>query len=167
MAKTHLELYFLRHADAGDAEGWRGDDAQRPLSPKGVRQAERLAAFLATIGFAPDAILSSPKLRATQTAELVAAALARTATVEDRLAGGFTVEALATVLRRIAGARTLLLVGHDPDFSSIVSTLCGAKGIRLPTCTLARVDLEGQPVPGRGALRWLMPPDALEGPTPG
>jgi phosphohistidine phosphatase len=165
MPETRREIYFLRHADAGDPEGWRGDDAQRPLSPKGVRQAERIAAFLAAIGFAPDAIVSSPKLRAMQTAEAVAAALARPVSADERLAGGFTVDALRMLLDRLAhgdGVRRVLLVGHDPDFSSVVSTLVGAKGIRLSTCTLARVDLDAQPVAAGGSLRWLIPPDALE-----
>jgi phosphohistidine phosphatase len=166
MAETRWELYFLRHADAGDPERWRGDDAQRPLSPKGVRQAERVAAYLGGIGFAPDAIVSSPKLRATQTAEIVAVVLTRPVTVDDRLAAGFTVETLRAVLDAIErrdGVYRLLLIGHDPDFSSVVATLAGAKAIRLATCALARVDLDGSPAPGRGSLRWLIPPDALEG----
>jgi phosphohistidine phosphatase len=166
MATSIWEIYFLRHADAGDPEGWRGDDAQRPLSPKGVRQAERMAAFLGGSGFAPDAILSSPKLRATQTAELVADGLNRPVTTDDRLAGGFTLEGLRSLLEMLErrdGGRRVVLVGHDPDFSSVVSTLCGGKGIRLSTCTLARVDLEERPAAGRGSLRWLIPPEALEG----
>jgi phosphohistidine phosphatase len=162
MAEARWELYFLRHADAGAPEGWRGDDAQRPLSPKGVRQAERLAAFLGGIGFAPDVIVSSPKLRAVQTAETLAAAVSRPGTTDDRLAGGFTIDGLASLLDKLPGGRRVLLVGHDPDFSSVVSTLCDAKGIRLSTCTLARVDLDDRPAAGRGSLRWLIPPDALE-----
>jgi phosphohistidine phosphatase len=165
MAATRWELYFLRHADAGDPEGWRGDDAQRPLSPKGVHQAERLAAFLGGIGFAPDAILSSPKLRATQTADIVAGVVGRAVTADERLAGGFTIDGLRSLLDtldRRAGVRRVLLIGHDPDFSSVVSTLSGAKGLRLPTCTLARVDFEDRPATGRGSLRWLIPPDALD-----
>jgi phosphohistidine phosphatase len=165
MADAHWEVYFLRHADAGDPEGWRGDDAQRPLSPKGVRQAERLAAFLGEIGFAPDAIVSSPKLRATQTADIVAGALSRPVITDDRLAGGFTIDGLRSLLEAIErrdGVRRVLLVGHDPDFSSAVSALAGAKGIRLATCTLARVDLDVRPAPGKGSLRWLIPPEALD-----
>jgi phosphohistidine phosphatase len=165
MAETRWEVYFLRHADAGDPEAWRGDDGQRPLSPKGVRQAERLAAFLGGVGFAPDAILTSPKLRATQTTEAVAAVLDRPIAVDDRLAAGFTVGTLRAILDSIDRrdrAYRLLLIGHDPDFSSVVATLAGAKAIRLATCTLARVDLDDSPAPGRGSLRWLIPPDALE-----
>jgi phosphohistidine phosphatase len=167
MPESRFQVYFLRHGDAGDPERWEGDDAHRPLSPKGVRQVARMAAFLAEIRFAPDAILTSPKLRAVQTAERVAGPLARPVTIEDRLAGAFTVEALGTLLDTTEpsnGGYRVLLVGHDPDFSSVVSTLAGATGIRLPTCALARVDLEDRPAAGRGSLRWLIPPEALGDP---
>ena len=165
MAENRRELYFLRHADAGDPEAWGGDDDARPLSAKGVGQAERLAAFLASVGFTPDAIVSSPKLRATQTAELIGRALNRPVTTNDELAGGFTIDGLPSLLDTIergSGVSRVVLVGHDPDFSSIVATLCGAKGLRLPTCTLARVDVDESVAHGRGSLRWLIPPDALE-----
>jgi phosphohistidine phosphatase len=62
------QLCFLRHADAGDPEAWTRPDAERPLSDKGKRQADRLARFLESTAFRPDAILSSPKIRAEQTA---------------------------------------------------------------------------------------------------
>ena len=70
-----MELYLLRHAHAGDPEAWDGPDDRRPLSDKGEKQADRLGRFLAGIGFTPDAIITSPKARAAQTAALVAAQL--------------------------------------------------------------------------------------------
>ena len=83
-----VELYLLRHADAGDPAKWDGPDAARPLSPKGEKQSERLGRFLAGIGFRPDAILSSPKLRASQTADIVAGQLGVPVTLDERLASG-------------------------------------------------------------------------------
>ena len=81
-----IELYFLRHADAGDPMAWQGPDAARPLSGKGERQADRLGRFLSGIGFTTDAIITSPKLRAAQTAEGVARHLGVPVTIDDRLA---------------------------------------------------------------------------------
>src|SRR5438552_3615831 len=101
MAGTRWEIYFLRHADAGDLKAWRGDDDARPLSAKGVGQAERLGTFLASVGFAPDAILSSPKLRATQTAELIGSQLNQPVTTNDALAGSFTIDGLPSLLSTI------------------------------------------------------------------
>ena len=92
-----LQLVLLRHADAGDPEAWAADDASRPLSEKGELQSERLGSFLAEVGFLPDAIISSPKLRARRTADIVGAALGVGVRLDDRLAGGFepaTVDAI-------------------------------------------------------------------------
>ena len=94
-----IELYFLRHADAGDPMAWTGDDAERPLSDKGRKQADRLGRFLAGLGFAPDAIITSPKVRAAQTAEIVAEHLDVTVAVDDRLAGGLDPGTLDGLLR--------------------------------------------------------------------
>ncbi len=70
-ATGRVELYFLRHADAGDPLAWDGPDEDRPLSRKGERQAERVARFLHDVG-GPDAVITSPKLRTFQTARIVA-----------------------------------------------------------------------------------------------
>jgi phosphohistidine phosphatase len=158
----HQQLYLLRHADAGDPDAWRGDDAVRPLSDKGRRQAQRLGSLLAALGFEPDAILTSPKLRAAETAELVAGALGRKAEVDDRLAAGFGPESLAAIVAGADGARRIVLVGHDPDFSDVLSTLVGTE-IAMKKGALARVDLMGGIGPGSGTLRWLLPPDAVPG----
>ncbi len=66
-------LHLVRHAHAGDPEAWDGPDELRPLSNKGRRQAERLGSFLLRTDIRPDRLISSPKLRALQTAELVGA----------------------------------------------------------------------------------------------
>ena len=89
-----VEIFFLRHADAGDPLAWVGPDEDRPLSAKGERQAERVARHLEAIGADPDAIITSPLLRAFQTAEAVAKRLGREVIISDRLAGGLDVEAL-------------------------------------------------------------------------
>jgi phosphohistidine phosphatase len=155
-----LQLHFLRHADAGDPEAWRGDDAARPLSDKGYAQAERLALHLSLLGFEPDAILSSPKVRALQTAEIVASALGVDVLVEDRLAGSLSPDSVAAILRDAGDVPRPVLVGHDPDFSDVLSTLADAH-LELKKGALARIDLPDGVRPGGGRLRWLLPPDAL------
>lgn len=170
MTRARYEVYLLRHADAGDPIAWQGDDADRPLSRKGTRQAERLGAFLARIGFKTDATLSSPKTRARETAEIVAEAIGGEVTLDERLAAGFGLEALAAALDEAARSNDdtaadrsrILLVGHDPDFSAVLSELCDASSFSLAKGALARVDLDGPPEPGAGRLRWLVPPDALK-----
>jgi len=157
-----MELYLLRHAHAGDPAKWTGDDAVRPLSARGRAQCERLGSFLASIGFRPDAIVSSPLARALETAELVAGSLGAAVTLDDRLGIGFDMAALGDLVRDSGAWTRLVVVGHDPDFSELLAELTGAPSIPMRKATLARVDLEPPPTPGAGTLRWLVPPDLLE-----
>jgi phosphohistidine phosphatase len=156
-----VSLHLLRHADAGDPEKWQGDDAARPLSEKGVRQAERLGRHLARVGFEPDAILSSPKVRALQTAEIVGRALGASVTADDRLAGSLDPGSIDGLLRDAGSPRRPVLVGHDPDFSELLADLTGAPNLTMKKGALARVDLGDGIRPGGGVLRWLLPPDLL------
>lgn len=156
-----ISLHLLRHADAGDPEDWHGDDAARPLSEKGVRQAERLAHHLASLGFEPDLILSSPKLRARQTADIVAAEVGRAVVLDDRLGGGLRPRLVAELLGDHGAPGRPVLVGHDPDFSELLAELVGAPTITMKKGALARVDIADGLEPGGGVLRWLVPPDLL------
>jgi phosphohistidine phosphatase len=160
-AHAATTLHLLRHAHAGDPMEWEGPDELRPLTRKGRRQAERLGAFLEAHGQRPDVIVSSPKVRALQTAEIVAAAIGMTVRVDDRLAGGLDEEVLATLLLEL-GAREPMLVGHDPDLSEVAASLVGADGLALRKGALATIALDGDPTSGSGTLRWLVPPDLLD-----
>jgi phosphohistidine phosphatase len=160
-ANGSVRLHLLRHAHAGDPEAWEGDDAMRPLTNKGRRQSERLGRFLGERGIRPDVIVSSPKVRALQTAEIVAGALDMTVRIDDRLADGFGKHELWALLDEL-GAREPLLVGHDPDFSSLLIYLIDGAGISLRKGALATVDLATKLGDGEGTLRWLVPPELLE-----
>lgn len=157
-----VELLLVRHADAGDPAAYPGPDEARPISAKGRRQAERLGAFLAAYGIRPDVIVTSPKARAVETARIIADALAMAVVVDERLAEGFGTAELLELLAAHGDPRRPLLVGHDPDFSDLASTLCGGD-IDLKKGALARIDFDGPPVAGSGRLRWLVPPDLLRG----
>jgi phosphohistidine phosphatase len=161
-ARSDRQLLFLRHAHAGDPEAWHGDDAARPLSAKGERQAERLGAFLAAAAVKPDAFVSSPKLRARRTAEIVAAALGGEVRIDDRLAGALHPETIDAILADAGDPGRPVLVGHDPDFSTIVAWLAGADDLTMKKGALARIDIDGRVADGRSALRWLVPPDLLD-----
>ena len=157
-----VELYVVRHADAGDPEKWDGPDTARPLSPKGEKQSERLGRFLAGNGFRPDAILSSPKLRASQTADIIARELGVPVTLDERLASGVDVTDVEALLRDAGDPRRAVLVGHDPDFSSLLQSLCVGRNVEMKKGALARIDVDRPVGPGRGDLRWLVPPDLLK-----
>jgi phosphohistidine phosphatase len=156
------QLYLLRHANAGDPAAWTGDDAARPLSDQGRRQAEQLGAFLAAAGFQPDAIISSPKVRARETAEYLAAALGMKVRFDDRLAGSFEPATVDAILADAGDPVRPVLVGHDPEFSELLRRLTGAPGVSMKKGAFARIDVRGPVADEQGTLRWLVSPDLLD-----
>ena len=154
-------LHFLRHADAGDPEAWTGPDAARPLSDKGRKQSKRLGEHLGAIGFEADAFITSPKVRAAQTAEIAAEPLGTKVSIDQRLAGGLEIDALDAVLTDAGDPGRVVIVGHDPDFSDLLSQLVGTR-LEMKKGAFARVEIERPLRAGTGTLRWLLPPDALK-----
>jgi phosphohistidine phosphatase len=124
-------IYLLRH---GDAEPGDGDDESRRLTGKGERQARAAGEALAALGAGIDACLTSPKVRAAETARLACEPLELVAEVAPELrGGGFDALALA------AGRGDVLLVGHEPDLSNEVGRLTGGS-VKLRKGGLAIVD---------------------------
>jgi len=156
-----IELHLLRHAHAGDPMKWKGSDFDRPLSAKGRAQAERLGGLLAGVGFKTDVILTSPKVRALETAELVAERIGVRPILEDRLAETVTLADLEQILIAAGNPSRPVIVGHDPDFSELLALLVGASEIPMRKGAIARVDLARPIEPATGVLRWLLPPDLI------
>jgi phosphohistidine phosphatase len=112
-------IYFLRH---GDAEHETSNDADRRLTEKGERQAEAAGRGLAALKAGIDVCLTSPKVRAEQTARLACKHLDVEVEIAEELRGGrFDAVALA------AGRGDVLLVGHEPDFSNAIADLTGGR----------------------------------------
>ena len=155
-------LDLVRHADAGDPMAWDGPDAARPISEKGKKQARRLGEHLRSIGYRTEAVITSPKLRASQTAEIVAEPIGSTVSEDDRLAGPLDLEIVDAILHDAGDLERAMLVGHDPDFSELLSVLCGAAGVTMRKGALARIEIDRPLRAGGGTLRWLLPPDALK-----
>lgn len=111
-------LWLLRHAEAADGL----PDDERPLTERGIRQAEAAGLGLARLQTKIDVCLTSPKLRAVQTAQRACEPLGVPVTIEPTLSGEpFDVHGLT------AGLGDVLLVGHDPSFSLTVHDLTGAQ----------------------------------------
>jgi phosphohistidine phosphatase len=137
-------IYLLRH---GEAERGDGDDAARRLTGKGERQSELAGWALAALGVTIDACLTSPKVRAADTARLACQALPVEPEVAGELSGGgFDALGLS------AGRGEAMLVGHEPDFSNEIARLTGARA-KLKKGGLAIVD--------GGTLLALLRPDDL------
>ncbi len=155
-----MRVHLLRHAHAGDSFDWVGHDDLRPLTKKGRGQCERLGAFLAAQQVRPDVIVTSPKVRAQQTAEIVAGALGMSVKSDRRLGDGFGKRELWALLDE-TGAREPMFVGHDPDLSALLTYLVDAAGLSMKKGTLATVDLHTKLGDGEGELRWLVPAELL------
>jgi phosphohistidine phosphatase len=137
-------LWLLRHAEAADGE----PDDERPLTERGVRQSQAAGQALARLGIHLDACLSSPKLRALQTARLACEPLGVSVTIEPALGGEpFDVHEL------VAGLGDVMLVGHDPSFSMTLHDLTGAQA-RMRKGGLAAIE--------KGELIVLLRPRELE-----
>jgi phosphohistidine phosphatase len=157
-----MKLYFLRHALAGDREKWQGDDRLRPLTKKGKDTTRKSIEFLDYLIPDLDAIITSPLVRAKQTAEIVAEGfgMGEELIVDERLAPGFDEAKLAEIVKAYPEAEALMLVGHEPDFSQTVSAITGGSQILFRKGGLARVDLiDGEAL--QGELVWLLPPKVL------
>ena len=148
-----MKLYFLRHGKA-DWPEWDKPDDERPLTKQGRREMERIAKFLRAADVAPAVILSSPLPRAWQTAEYAAEALDVELKEETSLGKGFGLPKLRPLLKRAKGG-DLMIVGHEPDLSTVIHALTGGD-VKLGKGGLARVDVELPATKGR--LVWLIPP---------
>lgn len=137
-------IWLLRHAEAADGS----PDAERPLTEKGKRQARLAGEALKRLGVEFDLCLTSPKVRAEQTARIAGEVLGVSVTIENALQGGpFDPRDLAP------GVDHVLLVGHDPDFSAAVHTVTGAQ-VRMKKGGLAALH--------KGELAVLLRPAEIE-----
>jgi len=148
-----MELYFLRHGEA-DWPEWKKSDDERPLTKRGKREMRDVAKFLDRLRVRPNLIVTSPLPRAAQTAEIAADYLKAKLRKDELLAPGFGASKLRMVLKR-HGARVLMLVGHEPDFTQVISELTGAS-LKLSKAGVALVDVD--PESEEGKLLWLFPP---------
>jgi len=165
-----VQIYFLRHGPAGSRAEWSGTDDARPLTDEGKARMAREAATFQRLGVAPAVILTSPLARAQQTAEIVAGRLGLLDRLvsDDRLSPGFGSRDLAEILRDHRGVSSIMLVGHEPDFSLTVGELVGGCRLVCKKGGLARVDAGDSSLADAGdssladaELVWLLPPSLL------
>jgi phosphohistidine phosphatase len=130
-----VQLVIVRHAEAAAGE----PDELRPLTPEGREAARALGERLATEGVRPDAVLTSPLLRAHETAQELARPAGLDPEPDERLAPGATAEGV----RAAAAERgeTVVVVGHQPDCSQIAAALTGGPEPAFAPCAMLAVEL--------------------------
>ncbi len=161
-------LLVMRHAKSDWGVAY-GDDHERPLARRGVKAARRMGQFIADEGVAPELVISSTAVRALTTAELAAEAGdwgCPIVTTEDFYASDAR-SVLESVGETEAGVERLLIAGHEPTSSALVTWLIGGGRVRMPTAAVACLDLPhggwADLAPGSCELRWLMTPKMLKG----
>jgi phosphohistidine phosphatase len=162
-----MELYLIRHADAVPA-GANGvaEDSERPLTDAGRAQCEPLARALLRQHVGLERIVTSPYLRARQTADGLRehwSAPAPELVVCEALAPGGRRRKLARFLRDL-GMESVALVGHNPDLSVLAAWLIGGKTVQveLAKAGVARIECDSKPGKGAGVLTWMVTPEWCE-----
>lgn len=169
MAST-LELYLVRHAIAAERGPKYPDDRLRPLTPAGAKKFAQAVPGLVELGVVLDFVLTSPLVRARETAQILAAGLKpkpAIAEVEALSPGGRPQainEALKTHLKR---HRRLAIVGHEPDLGELAARLLGARGnVEFKKGAVCLIECDGATPTGPGTLRWMLTPKALRALAP-
>jgi phosphohistidine phosphatase len=165
---SRMNLYLIRHAEAVDLEeGDARDDAERPLTAAGKAQCATLAAALQARGVVLNQLVSSPLLRARETAEAVLAGWPAPTPEQltcNGLAPGGKAKKVVRFLLGLSG-ENVALVGHQPDLGEFLGWLIGAKKakIEIAKAGAALVRFDASPAKGEGALEWLVTSEWCEG----
>jgi phosphohistidine phosphatase len=163
-----MNLYLMRHGIAvADGPGVHSD-SERPLTSKGVKRLGRAARGLAKLNIAFSSVLTSPLLRARQTAEIVAQILALEAKLAEisELAPESSVEQLMAGLAAFHDQKNVLLVGHEPLLSHLASFLLLRKSkpdlnMRFRKGGLCCIEIDHLPPTSPGLLHWHLTPKQL------
>jgi len=158
------ELYLVRHAIAAErGEKWP-DDRVRPLTPEGIERFALGVRGLAVLGVQLDGVLTSPFVRATQTAELLARGLGVKSTprVFEQLLPGSDPEDLVRRLAGVSSGRRIASVGHEPSLGVLAGYLIGgAAALPFKKGGVCRIDVATSGRHWRGELIWFVTPKIL------
>lgn len=157
-----MRLYMFRHAPALSREEWSGADSERPLTHHGLDVAQRTAEKIVSLELDLGVVLTSPYERALRTALILRERLPEVPVVEDdRLTPAqFTPDALTRILESRADTPNLMLVGHEPSMTNVLSQLLGGGRYRLRKGGLVRIDLDPADLES-AVLKWFLAPRVL------
>lgn len=161
-----VTVYLMRHGIAAEPSR-ETRDADRALTPEGIRKTMRVAVGLRALNVRPELILSSPLRRAEETARLVAEALGPSPAVEiySPLAAGAAPKTVLGNLPRMRGLHQLLLVGHQPDLGRLASYLMTGSAELAPLpfkkASVAALSMDALPPRSTALLEWFLAPTHL------
>ena len=152
-----MRLFFLRHAQAEDGNS---DDFHRSLTKSGAGRTATAARVMQALNIRPARIYSSPRVRAYQTAEIVANQLKLKVEVREEVNFDFNLQAVSDLIADLNPADEVVFVGHEPSMSMVVQGLTGAS-VAMKKGGLARVDLFDS-ASLQGTLIWLIAPKVFD-----
>jgi phosphohistidine phosphatase len=159
-----LELYLIRHGVAAERGEDYPDDSKRPLTSSGMSKLRQEAKALNELGVCFDIIITSPLVRAKQTAEVLAGTLKEKppVTTSDALAPAVTPAAVVQEIGRHMRKARIALVGHEPNLGELAGRLIGAKSpIQFKKGAICRIDFDVLPPKSLGQLQWFVTPRML------
>ena len=159
-----VELYLVRHGIAAERGRDHPDDSKRPLTSDGIASLRKEARALDALGVAFDHIITSPLVRAKQTADIFAEFLKSKPSVStsDSLAPAGSAAAVFQEVAKHARKGRIALVGHEPNLGELAARLIGSKTpIEFKKGGICRIDFEVLPPKGAGHLRWFVTPKVL------
>jgi len=165
-ASAGYEIYIMRHGLAEGIGSGITEDAKRTLTPEGKKKMQDIAHGLARLGWVLDWIVTSPLVRAVETAHIVSGSFASEVPVEisDALRPAGSADALISLLAKHPNRNRVLVVGHEPDLSALAARLIGSgRGCNLAFkkggCCLIACD--GFPLKSPGQLVWWLTPRVM------
>jgi phosphohistidine phosphatase len=158
------QLFLIRHGVAEERGDAWPDDAKRPLSEDGIERFQRSARGLARLDVWIDVVLTSPLVRARQTADIVASAFdprPSIITIES-LAPGGSYASLVADLEKHGRKTRIALVGHEPGIGELGARLIGSRhSFEFKKGAVCRIDVDEIPPVGPGDLRWFLTPKVM------
>ena len=158
------QLFLIRHGVAEERGDAWPDDAKRPLSEDGIERFQKSARGLARLDVWIDVVLTSPLVRARQTAEIVASAFdprPSIITIES-LAPEGSYASLVADLEKHGRKTRIALVGHEPGIGELGARLIGSRhSFEFKKGAVCRIDVDEIPPVGPGDLRWFLTPKAM------
>ncbi|HKD86409.1 MAG TPA: phosphohistidine phosphatase SixA [Terriglobales bacterium] len=159
-----MDIYFLRHASAGEPRMNPAKDDERKLDKEGIEQCHVVGRALAALNVTFDAIISSPLPRASETAKIVAEEIGHKSKVltDAALKPGAIYHDFQELLQRHSGKDAIMVVGHNPSMTEFLNKLLmgdsASDAVELKKATIAKVEKEGRKP---AILKWCMPPKVV------
>ena len=158
-----MELFLMRHAEA-ESPALHAEDRQRPLTERGYQYQQHMVRVLAPLLQPLDHLLTSPILRARQTADLTASAVTCATPVAETpiLADACTPGAVLNLLQTYSPNARILCVGHQPHMGHLSAVFLDGEGrsqVAFQPGSVLGITFAGHPMPGRGVLRFFLQPD--------